>query len=175
MQLRVSVFAILLFAALVGCLTPSATNSRPDDFSITYQWQEGSLPPPFHYEYRITLQPTGQGEVVMIPDYPSEQVPTWTETFTVQPVALDNLYQVMVDNGLFTHNWRAQENPPVGGSSQSMVVTAHGEQITIPAYVMPGLETTVTEMYSAVTALVPPNAWATLDMQRQQYIQEHQD
>lgn len=174
MLLRISVLDILLLAALAACSTPGATNTRPDDFNVTYEWQEGSLPPPFHYEYRITVQPTGQGEVVMVPDYPSEHVPTWTETFNVQPVALDNLYQVMVDNGLFTQNWRAQENPPVGGSSQSMVVTAHGQQITIPVYVVAELETAVTEMYSAVTALVPPNVWEKLETQHQQYIQEHQ-
>ena len=51
------------------CLTPGpdtgTTDKRPDGFGLTYEWTAGSLPPPGHYEYNISVGPTGQGEMVM--------------------------------------------------------------------------------------------------------------
>ena len=30
--------------------TPVIPADRPADFTVTYDWREGSLPPPYHYE-----------------------------------------------------------------------------------------------------------------------------
>lgn len=165
--------ASLLFACAKSTPTPDTMNTRPDDFAILYEWQEGSLPPPYHYEYTVAIQPDGQGQVVIIPDYPSEDVPTWTEAFTVPPTELDRLYQLMVDKALFAQKWRSQEAPPVGGSSESMTVTAHGVQIVIPVYVIPAQADAAAEMFSAVTGLVPQAVWEKLNAQREEYVKEH--
>jgi hypothetical protein len=149
--------------------------ARPDDFSLQYEWREGSLPPPYHYEYTISIAPDGRGQVVMVPDYPSDKVPTWTETFTLQPAQLDTLYQSLVEQGLFRQSWRAQDNPPVGGSSQSLVITAQGKTVVLPAYVLIEQEAAAEEIYAAVMALVPKPIWDKLNAQREQYMQEHEE
>lgn len=179
MKPSLSLLLIGLIALLSGCsLSPNSTtdvpDSRPADLSVHYHWQEGSLPPPFHYEYNITLKPQGQGKVVLTPDYPSDNVPTWTETFTVSAAELDQFYQVLFNQGLFRQTWRAQAVPPIGGSSQSVTVMAHGLKIEIPAYVLPEQEAAAVAICSAVRALVPEAIWDKLDTQRQQYIQEQQ-
>jgi hypothetical protein len=177
MNLRYAILLSILAVTLLACAvlnpTPTMTDTRPNDFTIFYEWQEGSLPPPYHYEYNITIQPDGQGQVVMIPDYASSTVPTWTETFTVEQTEMDKLYKLMVDKELFTQEWRAQDQPPVGGSSESMTVTANGKQIEIPVYVIPELADAAAEMYAAVTTLVPETIWDKLNVQREQYVQEH--
>jgi len=156
--------------------TGSPTSTvRPNDFSVFYEWWEAPLPPPLQYGYTIAINSQGQSEVVMtISDFTSEQVPAWTETFTVQPAKLDELYQLLAGHDLFTQNWPAQVPPP-GGAGESMVVTAHGKQITIAVYVDSDLVTKAAEMYAAVRALVPQTIWDKLDVQRQQYIQEYQE
>lgn len=145
-------------------------NARPNDFSVLYQWKEGSLPPPYHYEYRIELSSSWQGKVIMIPDYPSVAVPIWTEAFVAQSVALDKFYQLMIDEALLTNIWQAQSSLLVGGSSESMTVTANGTIITIPAFILPQQASAATNIFTALKALVPQVIWDKLHVLRKDYI-----
>lgn len=167
----------LLLILASGCTamnpTPNPLDTRPADFNLVYQWQEGSLPPPYHYEYTITLDADGQGQIVMVPDYAFSNPPTWTETFTVTTVTLDQFYQFLIDKGLFTQNWQAQQNPPVGGSYDSLQVTAHGQHIIIPSFVISSQADAMESMATLIHARVPQNIWDKLDTQREQYAAEH--
>lgn len=154
--------------------TPMSASTAPNDFRILYEWQEGSLPPPYHYEYTITIEPDGRGQIVMVPDYPSDDVPTWTETFDLSRAELDTLYRFLMGQGLFTHSWRAQDDPPVGGSSQSLIVTAHEQEIVIPSYVIPAQDAAAREISAAIVAMVPKPIWEKLNAQREQYVQANQ-
>src|SRR5262245_35527834 len=51
---------------LAGCGPSSLPDTRPEDFQVTCEWSEGSLPPPFHYEYTITITSIGAGTVAMV-------------------------------------------------------------------------------------------------------------
>ena len=48
----------LLACSLFGPKGPDMT-TRPADFSALYHWSEGSLPPPYHYEYSIYVDSSG--------------------------------------------------------------------------------------------------------------------
>jgi hypothetical protein len=141
---------------------------------VEYSWQEGSLPPPHHYEYSISLTASGQSQITMIPDYPSPETPVWTETFTVQPAAFDELYRSMIAQGLLTTNWQALSQPPVGGSAESLKVTAGGRQIEIPVHVAPEQEAQTKAMYAALKLLVPTGLWEKLQAQRDEYGKAYQ-
>ncbi len=171
---------VLLLLVVTGCTsvtpTPAPTpnlDTRPADFNLVYNWQEGSLPPPYHYEYTITIQPDGQGQIVMIPDYSSRQTPSWTETFTVTATTLDQFYRLLIDKGLFAQRWQAQSEPPVGGSSDSLEVTAHNRQINIPSFVIAAQATAANDIAAAVRGLVPQDIWNKLNLQREQYMAAH--
>lgn len=110
----------------------------------------------------------------MIPDYPAEDVPVWAETFSVEPAQLDALYQLLLDNGLFENSWQQETEPPVGGSSQSVAITAHGQEITIPAYAVEAQQEAANRIHAAIEALVPESIWAQLNAQKEQYIEENQ-
>lgn len=92
--------ALLAFAGLAGCSggdgQPEPPAALPHDFALTYTWQEGSLPPPGHYEYTITLDHEGHGEVVLVPDYSFNSPPEWRETFSLTPAELDGAYRSLV-------------------------------------------------------------------------------
>ena len=148
---------------------------RPDDFQARYEWQEGSLPPPFHYEYTIEVRSDGEGLIEMIPDYPGEDVQVWSEPFTVEQGELDELYRLMFEKRAFEQAWRAQDEPPVGGSGEWLTATAHGRTIEIPAYVVESQEPAAEEIYAAIRALVPQAIWDRLHAQREQYMEEHRD
>jgi molybdate transport system substrate-binding protein len=160
----------------IGCATfdPSTNeqNARPDDFGVQYEWREGSLPPPYHYRYTVIIRPSGQSEIVLTPDYLSITVPKWTEFFKVDEQGLNDLYRVMVENGLFTKKWRQLDAAPVGGSNQTLVVTAQGKRIKVEDYLVPEQQVPAKAMYAAVQALVPKDIRELLQARRQQYMQE---
>jgi hypothetical protein len=167
----------LLAVSCIGCAAfhPSTNdrNARPDDFGVEYRWREGSLPPPYHYEYTVIIKPSGRSEIVFTPDYPSTSVPKWTESFESEERDLNDLYRVIVENGLFTQKWQKLDRAPVGGSNQMLVVTAEGKRITVEDYLVSEQQAGAKAMYAAVQALVPKEIWERLQARRQQYIQEH--
>jgi hypothetical protein len=146
---------------------------RPEDFSVLYEWQEGSLPPPYHYEMAMRISPDGQGEVTLVPDYPSGQVPVFSEPFPVSARALDGLFRLMIENGLLETSWQAQEDPPVGGEVEWLTVTAGGRQVEIPAFVLPEQQSQVKAMAEALRALVPAETWERLQILKDKYIHEY--
>ncbi len=177
------VFALLL-GLLSGCRQVQAPENppnerppepRPPDFSLVYEWSEGSLPPPYHYEYSIRIGEDGAGEVRMLPDYEYSNPPEWVEAFHVTPEQLDEFYQSAWSAGLFATRWETEEDPPVGGSSESLLVTAAGKKYQIPWYVPPEQQAAVETIIHAVNDLVPADLWQTLEARRQAYMQSHPD
>ena len=144
---------------------------RPKDFSIQYWWMEGSVPPPYHYEYSIYLGPGSKGKIVFYPDYPMEKPPVWTETFSVDDRTLDELYALIVEKQLFTIKWTEIEDPAVGGSLEWLEVVAHEDQIMVPSAI--NESQVVNDVYSMIKSLVPRRIWSKLMHQRDQYQWEY--
>ncbi|MGH9425940.1 MAG: hypothetical protein ACRD2L_06525 [Terriglobia bacterium] len=177
MKLVSDLLPMLFVLFFIGCATAhpgtDEQDMMPDDFSVAYEWRAGSLPPPSHYEYTITIKPTGQSEIVLTPDYPGFAPPKWTETFKVEAQSLHDLYRVMVENALFTKKWRRLDGVVVGGSKQTMVVTVRGKRITVKDHLVDEQEAPAEAMYSAVKALVPKEIWDRLQEKRKHYMEEH--
>ena len=159
---------------LIGCGMSNMPSQRPADFSVVYSWQAGSLPPPYHYEYTITISSGGQGDLVMVPSYPADDFPRWQEPFQVEAADLDRLYQQFLDQGLFTRSWQAESELRVGGSSEWLGVAAAGTEVTTPRQVAARHEPAATELYTAVKAMVPPAIWSKLEAQLKEYQESHQ-
>lgn len=164
---------ILLAAFFVCCSGAGTQAKRPGDFSVEYGWAEGSLPPPYHYEYGINIQPDGKSQITFVPDYPSASAPKWVESFTVSGAKLDGLYRLMAEEGLFTREWKQTDSPPTGAPSHSLTVTAGGKTFGVRDYLIPEQEPAASAMFEAVEALVPGDIRASLKARRQQYVQEH--
>lgn len=174
MRRWLSALAGLLLLTLTGCGMSGMPAQRPADFAVAYDWREGSLPPPYYYEYSITLSADGQCELIMVPSYPASDVPRWQERFQVSEADRDRLYQQLLELGLFTQSWREATELRVGGSTEWMTVVANGTQVKIPSQVIERQQTSATEIYAAVKAIVPPEIWARLQDQLKQYQEAHQ-
>ncbi len=161
----------LLAVLIAGC--GPATNIRPNDFSIDYQWSNGPVAPAYQYGYHIIIEPDGHGKVVMTFGYPAEEASTWTETFIVQQAKLDELYTILVQNGLYREDWQREQSPP-GSGSESVVVTSRGKQIHLSSEVISIQRLTTAAMYSAIRALVPEAIWTKLEDQHKEYVKAHE-
>lgn len=144
----------------------------PEDFLLVYDWCEGSLPPPHHYEYRIRVQANGRGQIRMTPDYPGKGVPEWRESFQAKPEQLEKLHRKFGEDGVYSGEWKAPkpEQVPIGGASEWMTVTADGKKTRIPAYAN-GLDAET--VYGPVRKLVPKAVWKKLNDRRESYKREH--
>lgn len=154
---------------LIACGPDPAEGPPPADFSLRYDWREGSLPPPYHYEYTITLAADGSGMMTMIPNYPGPDVPVWEEPFTMAPAEVDRLHDLMIAQGLLSERWSERDEPPIGGSHAYLEVTRDGTTITIPAFPPDRQAERAAAIFAAVEAIVPQPIRADLERRRAEY------
>jgi hypothetical protein len=147
---------------------------RPGDFAIEYHWRAGSMPPPHHYEFVVVIRAGGEGEVVMVPDYPAPGVPRWTEVFVVRPDEMDRLYATITGHDLFTRVWQRPKQQRIGGSRRSLAATANGKKMTLEDYVVEEQAKAASAIFEAVEAAVPQRVWDTLIARRAEYVESHE-
>ena len=145
----------------------------PADFTLRYEWHEGSVPPPYHYEYVIRLGPGPEGEVTFYPDYPQHDPPIWREPFTSQPSAVAGLYALMAKVRMFTRRWQRAERQAIGGSVSWLQVQAGQRVASVPAGLLPRDAEAIRPVYEAIRALVPQPIWDKLMSQYAQVQSEH--
>jgi len=161
----------LLVLFSFGCSTQNEVRPRPADFSIQYEWREGSSPSSYFCAYTIRIGPGIQGEVSS-PDYSSNNPHVWTKTFSIEDEDLEKLYTLMSKKGMFTKSWQQEDIPPADGSVEWLEVTAHGEHFLVPRYIAGEQEAeAIQEVYAAIHSLVPGTVWPKLCSQREQYEQ----
>jgi hypothetical protein len=143
---------------------------RPEDFSFRYEWREGSVPPPYYYEITISVSPRGEGIIVFCPDYTSRSAPAWQEHFRVPSSLLNELYQLMLERGVFGGHWETypEEHAPEGGPLEWLEVVVRGERHKMPWLLLH--PEAVRPIYEFIRTLVPETIWARLRKQHEDFI-----
>lgn len=164
-------FALIGMLMLSAC-GPATPTTAPADFALAYSWSAGSLPPPYHYSYQIVITADGAGSMRMTPNYDGPDVPTWTETFVLSTEERDALFGALAAQGLLRERWRDDPQPPVGGSSALLQVTANNRVIRVPSAVVANQQPAAAAIHALVEAQVPPAIWEQLQAQRDAYVAE---
>jgi len=142
-------------------MDPECRERRPADFGLRYDWREGSLPPPYHYEYTICVSPEGDGTIVFRPDYPEHGVPAWDEHFRVSGQVLDKLHKMMLERRVTAGVWgTAPDSAHVGGALEWLEVVACGERHVVPSDLLH--PEAMEPVYAYIRALVSEAIWARL-------------
>jgi hypothetical protein len=139
------------------------------DFSVRYEWKEGSIPPPYYYEYTIRIGPGSGGEIVFQPDYSFNDPPVWTEKLEFTEQNLIELHALMVEKEVFERDWKQAEEPSVGGSLEWVEVAWRGKQLAIPSQLDSEDAAIMKDVYQAIRSFVPDAVWAKLMSQREEY------
>jgi len=158
---------------LLSACQPAMPASRPADFAVVYEWQEGSLPPPYHYAYTLRIGPGESGSIAYQPDYAFSNPPVWTEPLALSAADLDALYALAVARGVLRERWADVDDPPVGGEVEWAEITVDGRVYALPAHVSAADQEAVQAVYAAIRALVPAAIWEKLEAQRQAYMDAH--
>ena len=166
---------VWLLLCLIACGGSAMPALVPDDFSVVYDWREGSLPPPYHNEYTITIQHDGQSTITYWPDYPSDITPKWSETWMLTEDQLQTLYTQLVQQQFFATTWSEDADPPVGGSIERLSVQAAGKTYTAPFNVRATQQAALEPLYALINNAVPEKIWQQLEQQRQTYIDQFEE
>jgi hypothetical protein len=158
----------VLLAALAAC--SNGKQPAADDLAVEYHWREGSMPPPHHYEYDISIAPDGKGRIAFRPDYGDK--PEWVEEFAVAKADRDRLRGILNDAGVFTRAWEELKDPPVGGAYSWLVATSGGKTAKLPSH--PADPGRLPEVYDAIRGLVPKATWDSLRAKRDQYARDRE-
>ncbi len=169
----------LLFFFLSGCgrmpgdapAQPPA--ERPGDFLLQLNWATGIMPDPWmQYSYVITIGPGNEGRI----SYKTgDGEKSMVESFPVSPGDLDNLYLLLLDNGLLSNDWPGGDSVD-GGSLVTLSVTAGGQKYSTPAFsdLADHLQASAARAEENAKILVPPDLWDQMNQIQLQHENENE-
>lgn len=149
----------------------------PDDFSLSFDWSTGALPPKYHYEYVITVGPVPQGEFEYISGYDSSgESNRWITSFSVSKDEIEELYSYLKNLDIFRTRWKTGSGL-IGGSTTSLIITAYGKEYQIPS--ISELEGTdgilVEAAIDEIRRYVPDSIWEEMNDRQTRYEENYQD
>jgi hypothetical protein len=161
--------AVLLVLLLVvaGCAqenpgTPTAdAQVMPADFAGTVTYANGTVAPPYHYEWRVAFDDSS-AVVEWRPGYDEATTP-WRETVEITDDQRSHLYDRFRDLGVFD-TAEATDDGMVGGPGGNLEVTAGGK--TYDPGSLGSSEQSgqlLRDVADAVRELVPDDVWDGLE------------
>jgi hypothetical protein len=154
---------LVLLLVVAGCAQqspgkPTADDRvMPPDFTGTVEYGNGSVAPPYHYEWVLRFDES-TAVVEWRPGYESDTEP-WRETADITDDQRQRLYQRLHELGLFG-TAKASDDGLTGGPGGSVEVTARG-RVHDPGS-LGGSEDSVRllkDVAAAVEELIPAGAW----------------
>jgi hypothetical protein len=145
----------------------------PNELSIHYYWQEGSLPPPYYYQFNIRVGPNLSGVIELQPDYDFNSPPIWHESFTLDEQTAKKLLELLEQTKAFQTKWQETVEPTVGGSLESAEIAYCGQHIRISNQAAPEQAKIASQIFEAVRAVAPTRIWNDLMVRRQEYIKTY--
>lgn len=150
-----------------------STMEKPTSFVLTYEWQEGSVPPPHYYTYTIRLGPDSVGEIIFHPDYAFNNPPVWVEKLEFSTEKFNELFALMAQKAVFSKQWHLAPGVSTGGKLERVEGTANGEHFSVPYPLETNDAQLMAEVYRSIQSFVPSPVWAKLMQQRAEYVQTY--
>ena len=164
------IFTILICTlVIVACSQLPA--ERPQDFSLTLEWDTGSLPPQYTYMYVINLGPGLEGELDYRPGYdPNDTSQQWVTSFSVKEKQMEDLFTYLQSQDLFRTKWKQGEIME-GSPGTNLILFAYGKEFHVPsASELDRSEfAQVDTSIEAIRALVPKTIWDEMDARQTEY------
>lgn len=139
-------------------------------FEIVYHWTEGSVPPPYHYEFSIKIQEDRTGIVTYRPDYDLEDVPVWHRYFTISTELYSRLYDLLKSDGFYNYVWTQEIEINVGGSQEWCDGIIESLEFLIPTGLTREDADKAGLLYVIFMKLGPEEMWDDLEHMRKEYM-----
>jgi hypothetical protein len=140
----------------------------PSDFVVKYNYVSGSVPPPYHYEYSVTIDAKCNGTISYKPDFVFDTL--LTETFHLSKKNMRKFWSLLKKNDFFYAEWIQQQKLPVGGSTEYLEIIANNKTFKIPAF--PVEKEKAEKILEVARNLFPKSVMDTLSAKREKFIEE---
>jgi hypothetical protein len=107
-------------------------NSYPGDLVINYFYTSGTVAPPYKYQYNVKINARGEGMISYSPDQVFDTL--WTQEFRVSKKNIKKFWDQLYAAGFFKNEWKSLDKHPIGGSYESLEITAKGKIYKIPPF-----------------------------------------
>jgi len=152
-----------------GCY--SEKKEIPADFSLTYQWDSGSLPPQYHYTYTIQLDAQGNGIFTHQSSYEGEGAPPpWVIDFQVEQGKIQQLYKLILDKDLLRSGWE-EGDLLLGAQYRILQIVENGRVYQVPsdASMRESDRKAVGIVYEQIESFVSATIWEEMNRRQEEY------
>jgi hypothetical protein len=140
------------------------------DFNIKYHWVEGSLSPPYHYEYSLSIVSDGSGTIIFRPDYEMPGVPVWKRDFIVPHEKISNLVPMILQLEKGVRMGRQPVQSSLGSSQEWCAGSIAGVDFHIPAELPSENSEIARKFYAELNHCIPQGVWDELHHLREEYM-----
>ncbi len=154
----------------------TASNGQYSWSEITYYYNIGSLPPPYHYSFEITVNTGIAGVIVYYPGY--EKDSTWVYNFEISESRLKKINEAIIRSNVLNDQIPELPNDkiPDGGSSQNLTITLPQDpsldqtppRIVTPFYPEESYEEKLGGIYSVIKEAVPNYIWDEINTKKEE-------
>ncbi|MPZ83746.1 MAG: hypothetical protein GEV28_26475 [Actinophytocola sp.] len=164
---------------LAGCArtdpgTPTADSAAmPDDFGGTIEYANGSVAPPYHYEWVLRIT-EDTAELTWRPGY-DKGGPSWRESAPIGREQRERLYERLREAGALDPS-PAEDEGMVGGSTGSVELVAGGRTYD-PGTLGLSRESQdiLDEVSAAAEDLLPGDVWSSMRDKQEAWGEENPD
>lgn len=136
---------------------------------IEYSFNIGSLPPPYHYEYTITITSDGTAALEYMMGYTRTSDNTLEYTIDIRNTPFKYLKKEIKESGLLNKRigYLHSGEIPVGGSSEHMTIFDGSDTITyVPSYPDKAYDKVLERLYLKIRKCIPDNVWNEVKTKR---------
>lgn len=161
---------IFILLAFFSCRS-SAQNKWE---KLEYYYNVGSLPPPYHYSYTVTIDKDGKGNLKYLGGYESTDKNTSEYTFELSTGELKKLRKEIKNSGILNLDieQRPGEKIPDGGHSDNLQIYSKDDDgklqciKSIPSYPDLKYENILNKLYETIKKSVPENIWKEVESKK---------
>ena len=173
------IFSIILIIGIGIIIMGCEANDlqMPDDFSLSFDWNTGALPPKYRYAYVITIGPGPQGEFEYISGYDSSNESNrWVTSFPLSKEKLGELYSYLENQDILRTRWNTGRGL-IGGSTTSLILTAYGKEYQIPSIneLKDADKILIEEVMDEIRGYVPDSIWDEMNNRQTRHEESYLD
>ena len=130
----------------------------PKNFEVTYEFSNGTVAPPYHYQWTIRILPGKRdAQYEFRPGYGGLEsgIQVWKSSFPLPTSKRAALYAKLTKVG-FDRNWDDRSLPRVGGPTHALTIMGKNGPVKIPTFPASGADDRRAEaLRAAVEEVVP--------------------
>lgn len=147
--------------------------TEPTDLRVRYEWQEGSLPPPYHYEYTITIGPGLTGSLEFRPDYALNAPPVWHVSLQLTERDLAQISRLLSAGETPARQEPPDEQLSVGGAVEWLEGSRGGRAFHVSLQGKAKDAAATRDVILAIRSLVPDSVWNQMADKQKEYQRDY--